>query len=177
MPHNWESSAWNWTNAIRAGKAVNSTCWSAVKQKLFTSEQAKVCIRHPGAMLSVWEAAFAASQACRDAFAERRWNCSSVGHLPKKTPDLTRGELTLRSRYELCYQTSFKVRESRRGCTLWRRRRWPKQSLEDARRGTSNNALVALSHDTHLMANLNGAAVVMTLNTVSFRLCYTGNSR
>ncbi|KZS10925.1 protein Wnt-11b-2 isoform X3 [Daphnia magna] len=93
LHRHWDSGIWNWTslNTSRYTSNVKSTCWSAARQKLLTKEQVKICLQQPALMLSVWEAGQSGSQACRQAFADRRWNCSSVDFLPRKTPDLSRG--------------------------------------------------------------------------------------
>ena len=89
----WNGQTWNISTSKRNWRsAVESACWSAVRQKLLSKEQARICTEHPQLMVAVWEAAQSASSTCQDVFSDRRWNCSSIELIPHKTPDLTRGE-------------------------------------------------------------------------------------
>ena len=90
----WNGQTWNISTSKRNWRsAVESACWSAVRQKLLSKEQARICTEHPQLMVAVWEAARSASSTCQDVFSDRRWNCSSIELIPHKTPDLTRGEM------------------------------------------------------------------------------------
>ena len=90
-----ERGAFKWTSKTRrhwsTRNRMKSVCWSALRRELLSREQVRMCIRHPQLMSTVGEAAAAAAATCRDAFADRRWNCSSIDTIPRATPDLTEG--------------------------------------------------------------------------------------
>ncbi|XP_046450778.1 protein Wnt-11b-2-like isoform X1 [Daphnia pulex] len=118
LHRHWDSEFWNWTTLNSSSRQINnikSTCWSAVRQKLLTKEQVKVCLQQPATMLSVWEAGQSSSQACRQAFAERRWNCSSIDFLPRKAPDLSHG--TREQAWVYALTSAALTRAVARGCS------------------------------------------------------------
>ena len=91
----WERDRFKWTSKTRRHwskkNGMKSSCWSALRHELLSREQVRMCIKHPQLMSTVWEAAVTATVSCRDAFADRRWNCSSIDTIPRLTPDLTQG--------------------------------------------------------------------------------------
>jgi len=89
----WNSQYFNWTNKNHLGgsSTFKSSCWSTVRQKVLSKEQARICIKHPHMMSIIREAAKITRTTCHNAFADHRWNCSSIDVIPRQTPDLTQG--------------------------------------------------------------------------------------
>ena len=128
MHRHFELHSWNWTsvtaphlNNNSAATAtpilsqIKSTCWSAVRLKVLSKEQGQLCRQNPAVMSAVWEAGQLSSAACRSAFEERRWNCTSVDFLPKKTPDLNRG--TREQAWLYALSSASLTRSISRGCS------------------------------------------------------------
>nr|QVQ68765.1 wnt 11 [Doryteuthis pealeii] len=54
-------------------------------------KQIKLCKQHLDIMSTVVHASLLAFETCQEQFANRRWNCSSINHVPQLTKDLVRG--------------------------------------------------------------------------------------
>ncbi|KAF6768772.1 hypothetical protein AHF37_09037 [Paragonimus kellicotti] len=76
-----------------ADRFTNSECHKATNELGLRRRQSRFC-SHPRlgyAMLAVLRAAHAVGYHCPKAFADRRWNCTSIHRLPEVSPELKRG--------------------------------------------------------------------------------------
>jgi hypothetical protein len=65
----------------------------ALKERFgLTRRQERVCRDTPELLPLLSKAALSALAACQHAFADRRWNCSSLADAPHLSPDLTQGK-------------------------------------------------------------------------------------
>lgn len=85
-----------WCSGARALHRVKHKSWDNSRNcssKLgLVKRQIKLCKDNLDLMPSVARAAFFSLETCQNQFSDRRWNCSSIAHVPAMSKDITRGE-------------------------------------------------------------------------------------